>query len=99
MLIEVKCVTAYLKYIQKDYILFKQNLTSAQRTLRIFGAANTPHLASFVKMLGILSSESKKNKEQKLRLQLETIGQFKLTGFHPTLYLNPDLEYLLKLFR
>lgn len=99
MLIEVKCVTAYLKYIQKDYILFKQNLTSAQRTLRIFGAANTPHLAAFVKMLGILSSESKKNKEQKLRLQLETIGQFNLTGFHPTLYLNPDLEYLLKLFR
>jgi hypothetical protein len=97
MLMEVKCITAYIKFVQKDQILFRQNLTSAQRTLRIIGAENTPHLTAFVKMLSILNSESKKNKEQKLRLQLETIKQFKLDGFHPTLYLDPDLKYLLKL--
>ena len=99
MLMEVKCITAYIKFIQKDAILFRQNLTSAQRTLRIIGAENTPHLAAFVKMLSVLNSESTRNKEQKLRLQLETIKQFKLNGFHPTLYLDPDLKYLLKLLR
>jgi hypothetical protein len=97
MLMEVKCITAYIKFIQKDAILFRQNLTSAQRTLRIIGAENTPHLAAFVKMLSVLNSESTKNKEQKLRLQLETIKQFNLDGFHPTLYLDPDLKHLLKL--
>jgi hypothetical protein len=98
MLMEVKCLTAYIKFSQKDDILFKQNLTSAQRTLRIIGAENTPHLAAFVKMLSILNSESSKNKEQKLRRQLEIIEQFQLDGFHPTLYLKLDLEYLLKRF-
>lgn len=97
MLMEVKCLTAYIKFIQQDEILFKQNLTSAQRTLRIIGAENTPHLASFVKMLSVLNSESKKNKEQKLGRQLENISQFKIDGFHPTLYLNLNLEYLLRL--
>lgn len=97
MLMEVKCLTAYIKFLQKDNLLFKQNLTSAQRTLRIIGAENTPHLAAFVKMLGILNSESNKNKEKKLRLQLETLSKFNFEGFQPTLYLKPDLTYLLRL--
>ena len=97
MLMEVKCLTAYIKFLQKDNVLFKQNLTSAQRALRIAGAENVPHLAAFIKMLGILNSESNKNKESKLRLQLETISKINLEGFQPTLYLNPDITYLLRL--
>ena len=97
MLMEVKCLTAYIKFIQKDDVLFKQNLTSAQRTLRIIGSEKSPHLAAFLKMLSILNSESKKNKEKKLDRQLEIIRQFQLDGFHPTLYLDLNLEYLLKL--
>ena len=97
MLMEVKCLIAYIKFIQKDDILFKQNLTSAQRTLRIIGAENTPHLAAFVKMLSILNSESSKNKEQKLGSQIETIKQFRLDGFHPTLYINLEPGHLLRL--
>lgn len=97
MLMEVKCITAYIKFIQKDEVLFRQNLTSAQRTLRIIGAENVPHLAAFVKMLNILSSDSNKNKEQKLSRQLGIIKHYQLDGFRPVLYLNLELEYLLRI--
>jgi hypothetical protein len=94
LLLEVKCLTAYIKFIQKDAILFRQNLTSAQRTLRIIGARNVPHLAAFVKMLSILNSDSKKDKALKLQFQIETIKQFRMEGFQPTLYLDLDPKYL-----
>ena len=97
MLLEIKCLTAYIKFIQKDEILFKQNLTSAQRTLRIIGSENKPHLVAFVKLLSIMGSESRKNKEQKLLRQVEIIGQIQLDRFHPVLYLKLDAEYLLRL--
>lgn len=97
LLMEVKCLTAFIKFIQKDDILFKQNLTSAQRILRMIGAENTPHLAAFVKMLGILNSESNKNKEEKLQRQLSILRQFPMEGFQPTLYLNLKLEVILGL--
>jgi hypothetical protein len=95
LLMEVKCVTAYIKFLQHDDVLFKQNLTSAQRTLRIIGADKSPHLGAFIKILSILNSESRKNKELKLGVQIDIINMIQLGGFHPTLYLNLTTEDLL----
>ncbi len=96
LLLELKCLTAYIKYLQHDLILFRQNLISGQRTLRIIGAENTPHLAVFIKMLSVLNSDSRKNKAAKLKQQVQSLRQYKLSGFRPTLYIKLDLEYLLK---
>jgi hypothetical protein len=96
ILMEVKCVTAYIKFLQHDDVLFKQNLTSAQRTLRLTGAHKSPHLGVFIKILSVLNSESSKNKEQKLRAQVDIINNTQLGGFHPTLYLNLSTEDLLR---
>lgn len=94
--LELKCLTAYVKFLQQDSILFRQNLTSAQRALRIIGAENCPHLAIFVKMLGILLSESSTNKSAKLKQQVLLLNQFKLKGFQPILYINLQFEFLQK---
>lgn len=96
LLLEVKCLTAYIKFLQKDITLFKQNLTSGQRLLRIIGAKNVPHLAAFLKILSLLSSDSNRSKTLKIQLQLETLKQFKMTNFQPTLYLELDQKLLIK---
>jgi len=94
--LELKCLTAYIKFLQQDSVLFKQNLTSAQRALRIIGAENCSHLAVFIKMLGILLSASGKNTSAKLKQQVLLLNQFRLNRFQPTLYINLQFEFLQK---
>ncbi len=92
--LEVKCLTAFMKYLQQDKVLFRQNLTSAQRVLRIIGAENAPHLQVFVKLLSILNSDNQADKPQKIGVQIEKLQQFQPLRFQPVLYLQLDQRFV-----
>ena len=92
--LEVKCLMGYIKYLQQDTALFRQNLTSAQRILRIVGAEKVPHLQVFVKFLSMLNSDHTAEKPAKIARQTEILQQYHPTGFQPTLYLELNRQII-----
>ncbi|HHL52472.1 MAG TPA: hypothetical protein ENJ39_03780 [Flammeovirgaceae bacterium] len=92
--LEIKCLTAYLKYMQNDELLFRQNYKAAQRLLRLAGDDAPEHLRLFVQLLSILQRKIRHNKVEKIEQILDKLNDITLPGLHPTLLLKPSFAEL-----
>jgi hypothetical protein len=92
--LEVKCLTAFLKFMQKDDDLFKQNLASAQRLLRLMGKEEAGHLTHFVKLLSVANSDIRSTKEERARKLIRQLDTYESKTFQPTLLIRWEQRVL-----
>jgi|GEM_PF-2009086 len=88
--LEVKCLMAFIKVLQKDSVLFNQNFISAQRTLRQIGKENAGHLQPFMKILSIANSRKDSGRVKKVETLLQDLSRFTPERFKPTLLITWD---------
>ena len=92
--LEVKCLMAFLKFIQKDGDLFKQNLGSAQRMLRLMGKDEADHLAVFVKLLSVANSDIQSTKTERAEKLISQLSTYEPKTFQPTLLIKWERRVL-----
>jgi hypothetical protein len=95
--LEIKVILALQYCLLNDYDLFNQLINSIQRQIRIIGKDNCEHLMIFTKILKVSISELKKNKEEKIRAQIQKFNRFQKQGFSPSMYIKMDDEFVSKL--
>lgn len=86
--LEVKCLMAFLKFMQKDMDLFRQNFGSVQRLLRLMGKEEAGHLAYFVKLLSVANSDIKSTKLERAQKLMEKLSGYESRTFQPTLLIE-----------
>lgn len=96
--LEIKTLLALEYCLMKDYELFNQLINSIQRQIRIIGKENCMNIQVLNKIMKISLSESKRNKEEKIK---ELVKKFKslepIQHFAPSLLLEFDDELIKKL--
>ena len=86
--LEVKCLMSFLKLMQKDMDLFRQNLGSAQRLLRLIGKEESDHLTDFVKLLAVGNSDVKSTKKERAKKLIDKLSKYESKTFEPTLLIE-----------
>ncbi|GJM62099.1 MULTISPECIES: hypothetical protein [Persicobacter] len=97
--LEIKVLLALQYCLMNDFDLFNQLINSIQRQIRILGKDNVEPILSFTKALKIAISETKRQKEQKIRAVLDKYRLFEKPDniFSPTMQIRIDDEFIIKL--
>ncbi|SDK66590.1 hypothetical protein SAMN05421823_103230 [Catalinimonas alkaloidigena] len=97
--LEIKLLLSLQYCLMNDFDLFNQVSNSIQRQIRIMGKDVCEHVVLFVKILKTASSETKKNKEAKIRSLMEKMekAQEGVSHFSPILHLKMDERFLNRL--
>jgi hypothetical protein len=85
---ETKLVLAYQYCLLKDQDLFGQLVNSIQRQIRLLGKENCLHVVLFIKILKVLISENRKEKNSKMSLLVKKFQKSLPHRFTPLSYLN-----------
>ena len=85
---ETKLVLAYQYCLLKDQELLGQLINSIQRQIRLLGKENCEHVIAFIKILKVLVTENKKEKNSKLTLLVKKFEKSLPKRFSPLAYLN-----------
>ncbi|HSZ71468.1 MAG TPA: hypothetical protein VK750_02255, partial [Cytophagaceae bacterium] len=85
---ETKLVLAYQYCLLKDQDLFGQLVNSIQRQIRLLGKENCLHVVLFIKILKVLISENRREKNSKLSLLVKKFQKSLPQRFSPLSYLN-----------
>ncbi len=94
VLMEVKALLALQYCLLNDFELFTQLVNSMQRQIRLFGEDHCENLMLFLKMLRTAQSESKKEKEKKIRAILPKFKEFNINYFSPTSLIKMDEVFI-----
>ncbi len=87
---ELKALLALEYCLANDNELYTQVVGSAQRQIRIYGKNDCESVATFVKILKILTSESKKDKDAKILLMTQKSSYKNSNIFNPMRYIVFD---------
>jgi hypothetical protein len=92
-LLEVKIVLALQYAIMQDSELLNQLLGSIQRQIRLLGKQNCLYAVLYVKLIKLMSNQTKAEKPEKAKSLLDKIYAYKRTGFSPTAYIKIDDKF------
>lgn len=96
--LEIKTLLALMYCLMKDYELFNQLINSIQRQVRIFGKENCMNIQLINKMMKISLSESKRNKDEKIRALADKFNNLTAQQhFSPTMLIKVDDAFIDKL--
>ncbi|MGB3619145.1 MAG: hypothetical protein WBA12_13590 [Catalinimonas sp.] len=92
--LEIKLLLALQYCLMNDYDLFNQVTNSIQRQIRIMGKETCDHVILFTKILKTSSSESKKNKDQKIQVLMDKFDKVEVNHFSPVKHIRMDEKFL-----
>ena len=92
--LEVKCLMTFLKFMQKDMDLFRQNFGSAQRLLRQVGKEEAGHLTHFVKLLSVANSGVQSTRQERAQKSIDKLSSYEPKTFQPTLLIEWEPKVL-----
>lgn len=95
--LEIKALLSLQYCLLNDYDLFNQLINSIQRQMRLLGKDNCDHIMSLTKALKISISDTKRNKESKIRGMIDKIDKSPKDYFAPTMLVKMDEEFIQKL--
>lgn len=95
--LEIKVILAMQYCLLNDFDLFNQLINSIQRQLRLLGKESCEHILTMTKILKIAISDTKKNKETKIRSLVDKIDKSQKNYFAPTMLLKLDDNFVKKL--
>ncbi|MFW5700688.1 MAG: hypothetical protein ACOCWM_03275 [Cyclobacteriaceae bacterium] len=95
--LEIKVILAMQYCLVNDFDLFNQLINSIQRQLRLLGKDSCEHILTMTKILKIAISDTKKNKESKIRGLVDKIDKSNKGYFAPTMLLKLDDSFIKKL--
>ena len=95
--LEIKTLLALQYCMLKDFDLFNQLINSIQRQIRLLGKNDYEHIVQITKILKVSMNETKRNKADKIRSQLDKINKVGSRLFMPTMLINMDDEFVERL--
>jgi hypothetical protein len=91
---EVKTLLALQYCMLRDFELFTQLTNSILRQIRMFGKDDCENILLFLKMLRVASSESKREKANKIAAIIPKFREVKVKYFSPTIYIKMDEAFI-----
>lgn len=95
--LEIKSVLALQYVLLKDFELFNQLSNSIQRQIRLLGKDECENIQLFLKILKIVTSEAKKEKEKKIVPIVPKLAAQQVKYFAPTMLVKFDDALIKKL--
>ena len=95
--LEIKAILALQYCLLNDFDLFNQLINSIQRQMRLLGKDNCEHILTLTKILKISISDTKKNKEGKIKGLVDKMEKSQRGYFAPTMLIKYDDDFIKKL--